>query len=69
MRKKRKTEIEPTPEDRERVLERIANSREILMERLVQDEARRRVESEREVARQMRRRRLLQLPLRLVGRA
>ena len=69
MRKKRKTEIEPTPEDRERVLERIANSREILMERLVQDEARRRVESEREVARQMRRRRLLRLPLRLVGRA
>jgi hypothetical protein len=57
MRKKRKTEIEPTPEDRQRVLDKIANSREILMERMVEDEARRRVEAEREAARQERRRR------------
>jgi hypothetical protein len=56
MLKKKKTDIEPTPEDRRRALDRIANSREILMERLVQDEARRRVEAERGAARQERRR-------------
>jgi hypothetical protein len=65
----KKTQIEPTPEDWENARRSIANAREILMERLVQHEARRRVEAEREVARQMRRRRLLRLPLRLVGRA
>ena len=64
-----KKQIEPTPEDWENARKSIANAREILMERLVQHEARRRVEAEREVARQMRRRRLLRLPLRLVGRA
>jgi len=42
-----KKEIEPTPEDWERVRNSIANAREQLMERLVYDEARRRVEAER----------------------
>jgi hypothetical protein len=65
----KKKQIEPTPEDWENARRSIANAREILMKRLVQYEARRRVEAEREVARQERQRRLLRLPLRLVGRA
>jgi hypothetical protein len=56
---KKKTDIEPTPEDWENARRSIANARETLMERLVQYEARRRVEAEREVARQVRRRRFL----------
>jgi hypothetical protein len=55
----RKKQIEPTPEDWENVRRSIANAREILMERLVQYEARRRVEAEREAARRERRQRLL----------
>jgi hypothetical protein len=65
----KKKQIEPTPEDWENARSSIANAREILMERLVQYEAHRRVEAERDVARHERRRRLLRLPLRLVGRA
>jgi hypothetical protein len=65
----KKKQIEPTPEDWENARKSIANARDVLMDRLVQYEARRRVEAERESARQMRRRRLLRLPLRLVGRA
>ncbi|HMI98553.1 MAG TPA: hypothetical protein VK488_01835 [Gaiellaceae bacterium] len=40
-------EIEPTPEDRERVLNSIEHAHERLMETLVRFEARRRVEAER----------------------
>jgi hypothetical protein len=58
-------EIEPTPEDRERVLASMADARERLMERLVHDEARRRVETER---RERRRARLNRLTLGLLGR-
>ena len=43
----RKKEIEPTPEDWERVRDSIAHAHEHLMEGLVRDEARRRVEGER----------------------
>jgi chromatin segregation and condensation protein Rec8/ScpA/Scc1 (kleisin family) len=57
--------IDPTPEDRERVLESIANAREELMERLVLHEARRRVERER---RERRRARLNRFTLGLLGR-
>jgi uncharacterized protein YpuA (DUF1002 family) len=50
-----KKEIEPTPEDWERVQDSIEHARERMMERLVRDEARRRVERER----RERRRRLI----------
>jgi hypothetical protein len=42
-----KKEIDPTPEDRERVRQSIANARKDLMEILVRHEAHRRVENER----------------------
>jgi hypothetical protein len=43
----RKKEIEPTPEDWQRVRDSIATAKDTLMDRLVRDEARRRVEAER----------------------
>ena len=58
-------EIEPIPEDWERARDSIGTAKERLMEHLARSEARRRVNSERHE----RRRRLLRLPLRLVGRA
>jgi hypothetical protein len=55
---KKNPEIEPTPEDWENVRRSIANAREILMGRLAQHEARRRIEAEREAHRRDRRSRV-----------
>jgi hypothetical protein len=58
-------QIQPTPEDRQRVLESIAKGREVLMERLVRNEARRRVDAERT---ERKRARLHRLTFGLLGR-
>ncbi len=59
------TEIEPTPEDRERVRASLANPREHMFELLVAQEARRRVAAE---ERERRRALIRKLSFRLLGR-
>ena len=59
-------ETQPTPEDRERVSESIANARAHLFEVLVRQEARQRVERER---RERRRARLRRFSFGLLGRS
>jgi len=59
------TEIEPTAEDRERALARLANPREQFVESLARHEARRRIEREQ---RERRRSLLNKLSLGLLGR-
>lgn len=58
-------EIEPTAEDRERALARLANPREQFIETLARGEARQRIEREQ---REKRRARLRKLSLGLLGR-
>jgi hypothetical protein len=63
---RKKQDPVPTPEDRERVLERIATVRERMMERLVLEEARARIAREEH---ERRRRRLNRFSLGLLGRS